>query len=220
MNSPTFVAITGLTFLTACGGSSSGPLSFSEALGEVQSIYYEAESWEQTPRDDLKVTGSAECAGFFMVTEEGVVGDVRYDGVDYDSHSTDGGNYIAFHAIGEATVAVDFEEETISGSASNFYEVDLDTVDLYAADELYDDAEGTAIAGSFDIIDGGYGVEGTLTHVNGTVVIYGADLDYADFFGADSEVFVYEADGISSVGGDVRHSAYILFAGHDTSASD
>lgn len=207
MNSPTFVAITGLTFLTACGGATTtaGSLSFNELIDNYVDLVDSSYEADYTQDEDLRTNGSAEYQGFFTVGENNTGDD--------DAHAT----YIA---VGEANVAVDFGSGDVSGSAYNFYEIDIATVDFDDENQDVGDFVASAISGSLNVSTDGTSISGSLTHLDGEEASYDLVVNDVEFRGNDAEYLIVSSDGTSSAAGRGYIDTFGIFFGVDTAANN
>ncbi len=200
MKLTTFLATSAIGFLAACGGSSTNG-SLTETLTEVQDINEYTESLPLLAERDYKTSGSATYAGYMAVYESDEVED-------------------SFVALGDASVNVNFGSGLTSGSAGNFQQIDLTSVDLESEDDIdIGSIRGSAIAGGFTVNSAGTGLTGTLTHVDGEVATYDLGVGGFDYYGANSEVLEVYGDGTSSAPGRADIDADFDFTGIDTTVS-
>lgn len=176
------MASTALVALTACGSSVSEESfdSFGARI-QAQAMLIEDLNLAPTSDADLKVSGSADYSGAFSVSEVG-------------SNVDD----LTYLAVGEADVNVNFGTGAASGSAGNFFEIDLENSDLDS--ENVSDISGTAIAGSFDLNADGTALTGNLVQVGGENVTYDLAVDDVAYFGANQEVLEVDGSGMASNG--------------------
>lgn len=161
--------------LTACGGSGSSGVSFAELQDRAESI----ENLPVTADADLPTSGTGTYSGVAIA----VAGD------------SDAELGELFLAIGAVEAVADFSDQTVSGTASSFYETD-DTVFSEADEPTF-----TAISGSVDFsltqaVEGRNLYEGeTDGRLRSTDdVVYNFDLPAAGgFSGANAQQFSMEA---------------------------
>lgn len=161
--------------LTACTSTLSDPASYDEmflSFADIDALV-----------DAIPATSDANV--------DAATGDVTYSGLAYVRNYT---SELDFVALGEATVDVDLDTLAVSGSASNFYEVDIAQSDLTSTDSA--DYVTQSVTGTLTGTATGW--TGEITHADGDVVTYGMDVYNTSFFGDNLQGIVIEADGPGS----------------------
>ncbi|MEP4928375.1 MAG: hypothetical protein ABJT31_11415 [Hyphomicrobiales bacterium] len=142
-------------------------------------------------------TGSAKYAGYLLVEEINEEFDTSYA------------------AIGELIVDTDFDEETVSVNADDFFELDVDQFNESDDDTSLSDLDGTAISGSFTgniEYDENDSVTGSLTKLSGEEATYTFTSLDAVALGEDASHFGIQniENGISEATGRDEVDAGIL----------
>lgn len=173
-----------LTALTACGTSSSGPLSFADqnALDVPETVQALIDADSYTVLNDLPIVGTANYEGSIAI---GIGAEPDFK-VEPDN----------LYAFGDMQMAVSLQDNTITGRADNFVESNEGRprgfLDLNA--EVDRDADLTAFYSTFGTLNG------AITATDGHVIVV-TSTAFGDFYDENGDHFVGAAEGEAAVAG-------------------
>lgn len=193
-------AVSAMALLAACGGSSTSNLT--DRLSGFESLTDDASMVSETPDANFPTTGTGNYEGYLTIAEFGA------NGTADDP---------TFAAIGDANVQINFGSGNVSGSASNFSQLDLSSVDFEDEDQDVNEITGTSIGGSLSVVDNGDGIAGTLTHANGNDVDYALTVTDSAYGGNNAEFLSVEASGDTTSDDRSDRPADAVFLGFDAS---
>ena len=195
MISKTALFVLGTTVLTACGATTATEQTFASLLDSEGSIDAAVDALNASPAVDVtNATGNAKYEGVVLIR-------------DYDQSG------LEFMAYGDGLVLVNFDLDTTSGQATNFFEIDVAQSNLTSSDP--NDYVTTAISGSLFAPDSADEWNGTLTQVDGDVMEYGMQVYNYQYLGDELGGLLIEADGIANFGTAVDLVGTFEFGGLD-----
>ena len=170
-----------LSALSACGGGSAPTsLSFAEMQDLVTEIDDLTENYERTPNASIPSSGTASYEGYAIL----------FDVINAD---------LSYAAVGVAQIEVDFAHSIASGSASNFFEIDVDDFD--SGENEFEMGRGEAICGSMTYNGTDDTVTGSLTKLSGKTATYDMNVESAAFYGPNTEELYSRSVGTSQAAG-------------------